>query len=71
MYTHEVHFLIYTSCVKKFFSIAMQLADCWSDSRKNDLVKQDATADPIVANRSGEWSEGKGGGEALTRAARV
>lgn len=50
----------------KFFSIELQIANCSPDNRKNDLVEQDGTTDPIVASQ-----EGKGGEEGLTGAARV
>lgn len=50
----------------KFFSIELQIANCSPDNRKNDLVEQDGTTDPIVVSQ-----EGKGGEEGLTGAARV
>jgi hypothetical protein len=54
-----------------FFSVALQIANCWPDNRKNDLVEQDVTTDPIVASQSREWIEGKGGEEGLAGEARV
>lgn len=48
----------------------MQFADCWLDRRKNDLVEQDPTTEPIVAAKAGN-GEIKGAQEELTGAARV